>query len=98
MTALEKKELFLQLIHRTTWNVPEEYSVSIKHVKFDFEDIHEEFFTMNLFPNQINRFIQDEFESIFSVANVLNSYAIIKVMHGAPVVSITLNNDKDESR
>ena len=94
MKAKEKMEVALSLLTERTWSLSSDYSVSIKHTKFDWEELHVDFYNLSFFPNNGKYFIDEAALTILSTIQAFKGRCIIKQMHGSPVILATLEDDR----
>lgn len=94
MKAKEKMEVALRLLTERAWSLSSDYSVSIKHIKFDWEELHVDFYILRFFPNNGKYFIDEATLTILSTIQAFKGRCIIKQMHGSPVIEATLEDDR----
>ena len=94
MKAKEKMEIALSLLTERTWSLLSDYSVSINHIKFDWDDLHVDYYTLRFFPNNGKFFTEDAALTILSTIQAFKGRCIIKQMHGSPVIQAILEDDR----
>lgn len=94
MKAKEKMDLALRLLTERTRRLSSDYSVSINHIKFDWEYLHVDYYTLRIFPNNGKYFKEESVLTILSTTQAINGRCIIKQMHGSPVIQATLEDDR----
>ena len=94
MKAKEKMEVALRLLTERTWSLLSDYSVSINHIKFDWENLHVDYYTLRFFPNNGKFFTEESVLTILSTTQAFKGRCIIKQMHGSPVIQATLEDDR----
>ncbi len=90
MTAKEKKDTMLRLLSETTYNLYDDYSVSINHYKFDWEEMHIDEYRLTFYPNYANRWTDDAVKTILSTSEIFGCLGSIRCMNGAPVIYIVV--------
>ena len=94
MKAKEKMEVVLRLLTERTWSLPSDYSVSINHFMFDWDELYIDHYILRFFPNNGKYFIEDAALTILSTIQAFKGRCTIKQMHGSPVIQAILDDDR----
>lgn len=86
MTAKEKKDIILRLLSETTYNLYEDFSVSIIQYKFDWEEVHVNEYRLTFYPNYANCWQEDAVKTILSTIELTGCWATIRCENGVPVI------------
>ena len=90
MKASEKLKTLMKLLSEQTWNLGDEYSASISHIKFDYNDCHIDEYKVTFFNNRPGRWIDSEILTILSTAKSCSCYSYIGSKHGEAVVEVII--------
>ena len=86
-----KTEFILKLLQQMTWNVPQDFAVSIK--KFEINDLSPKSAHgyIRLYPNNPKVIPDSAVMDILNMANVLHTNASIRMENGAMFIKIVIN-------
>lgn len=86
--------LVLSLLQQMTWNVPEDFAVSIDKFEITCSDGVSAHGNIRLYPNNPKSIIDTAAIDILNMANVLNTNASIRMRNGAMFIQISINEWK----
>lgn len=93
MKAKEKKDIILRLLSERTYNLPDDYSVSIEHIKFDWLEIHVDDYRLTFYPNHKSRWMAEAVTTILTTIQATRCNACIECKNGVPVIHTIITDD-----
>ena len=92
MKAKEKKDLVLNLLQSTTYNLCDDFSASVRHIKFDGYTKAYDYYSITFYPNKGPIWTMGEVQSIIDVGRAVGCYALFKTCNGVPVIKLNIDD------